>query len=255
MNNSNNSIPPTPCPICTTPGAAFDVVDFNKNCMEGSDHRLPLSGRPVYYHCCAACGFAWAPEFADWSDDDFLREIYNEAYAGVDPDYAEARPLANARLLLKTFGKHRDAIRHLDYGGGNGRLSAELVAQGWQSASFDPFPARGDRPGAGSHHNLITAFEVFEHVPQPDALMAALAKLLEDPGLLLFSTLVSDGQIVPGKRLSWWYASPRNGHISLYSRKSLKLLAKRHQLKFGSFNDNLHFCARRIPDWARHVIK
>lgn len=249
MNNN------TPCPICNTPGEAFDVVDFNKNCMETAGHFLPLSGRPVYYHRCAACGHAWAPELFGWSDDDFLREIYNDDYAGVDPDYAESRPLGNAQLILKTFGPSRDRIRHLDYGGGNGRLSAALVAQGWQSSSCDPFPAGNAQPDADSRYNLITAFEVFEHVPQPDAMMASLARLLDEPGLLLFSTLVSEGQIVPGKRLTWWYASPRNGHISLFTRKSLKLLAKRHGLRCGSFNDNLHFCARRIPDWARHIIK
>lgn len=249
MNNQN-----TTCPICSAPGEAFDVVDFNKNCMETSGHFLPLSGKPVYYHRCTDCGYTWAPEFANWSDDDFLREIYNDGYAAVDPDYAESRPLGNAQSIMKTFGQSRDQLRHLDYGGGNGRLSAALVAQGWQSASYDPFPARSGTPHAGSRYNLITAFEVFEHVPQPQAMMASLAVLLDEPGLLLFSTLVSDEQIRPGKRLTWWYASPRNGHISLFSRKSLKLLAKRHGLRFGSFNDNLHFCTRQIPDWARHII-
>jgi hypothetical protein len=35
----------------------------------------------------------------------------------------------------------------------------------------------------------------------------------------MFSTLLSDGNIKLGQKLTWWYASPRNGHISLFSRR------------------------------------
>jgi hypothetical protein len=40
---------------------------------------------------------------------------------------------------------------------------------------------------------------------------------------VLFSTLLSDGEIVRGRPLRWWYAAPRNGHISLFSAQSLRL--------------------------------
>lgn len=95
---------------------------------------------------------------------------------------------------------------------------------------------------------------MFEHVPDATRLIADLVSLLADDGLIYFSTLLSEGQVVPGQRLGWWYAAPRNGHISLYTRKSLTLLGARHGLGFGSFTANLHAYWRRVPAWAQHLF-
>jgi 2-polyprenyl-3-methyl-5-hydroxy-6-metoxy-1,4-benzoquinol methylase len=103
--------------------------------------------------------------------------------------------------------------------------------------------------------NLITAFEVFEHVPDVDRLMQDLSNLIHAEGLILFSTLLSDDQIQTNQRLSWWYASPRNGHISLFSRKSLTLLAKRYGFRLTSFNQNLHAMWKALPQWSSHIIR
>jgi 2-polyprenyl-3-methyl-5-hydroxy-6-metoxy-1,4-benzoquinol methylase len=102
--------------------------------------------------------------------------------------------------------------------------------------------------------DLITAFEVFEHVPDVDMLMSDLRALLAPGGIVLFSTLLSDGQILQNRRLDWWYASPRNGHISLFSRASLVLLAKRHGYTYGDMNYLFHFLWTTIPDWAKHTL-
>jgi hypothetical protein len=72
---------------------------------------------------------------------------------------------------------------------------------------------------------------------------------------VLFSTLLSDGNIHPNQRLSWWYASPRNGHISLFSRNALTLLAQSKQFNFGSFNSGFHALYTTVPSWASHLIR
>ncbi len=239
------------CPVCSSPTALYDVVDFNKNCGEASGVFLPLSGVPIYYRRCSACAFAWAPEFSGWGDEDFLNHIYNEDYETVDPDYLAARPQANAGVIVESFGKDRERIRHLDYGGGNGSLSALLTAQGWDSTSFDPFPGDGTAPETLGKFNLITAFEVFEHVPDVDALMTGLRGLMDEQCLVLFTTLLSDGNIDPHGRLTWWYASPRNGHISLFSERSLGLLAEKHGLTFRSFSGSTHCFYNSSPDWIK----
>ena len=75
------------------------------------------------------------------------------------------RPKSNFEFLVKTFGVNPDQINHLDYGGGNGLLSNFLSDKGWTSKSYDPFPkSQALIEGLGTF-NLITAFEVFEHVP------------------------------------------------------------------------------------------
>jgi len=243
------------CPVCKSGCQWLDVVDFNKSCEELRGKFLPLAGLPVYYAQCGYCGFCFAPEMCGWSLEVFSERVYNHDYPSVDPDYLDARPRANAAMLAKMFTGF--PATHLDYGGGNGLLSALLRDVGWASVSYDPFVDRAAVISSTGRFDLITAFEVFEHVPDVQALMGNLCSLLAPNGIILFSTLLSDGNIQPNRRLSWWYAAPRNGHISLFSSKSLEILARQNGFNFGSFSKGLHIFFKNSPppDWATHVIK
>ena len=77
--------------------------------------------------------------------------------------------------------------------------------------------------------NLITAYEVFEHVPDVNVLMKNLTEAMTEDCLILFSTLALDENIKKNRRITWWYASPRNGHISLFSKKSLAILGSKYK--------------------------
>ncbi len=243
------------CPVCQSESALHDVVDFNKSCDEGRGHFLPLKGDAVYYALCSQCGFCFAPELARWSLEQFEEHIYNEDYGLVDPEYVLVRPRNSAAVLTKMFGQRAHSLRHLDYGGGNGLLASMLNETQWQSTSFDPFVDRGLQVHELGKFDLITAFEVFEHVPDVQVLMANLMDLLAPGGLVLFSTLVSNGHIHPNQRLTWWYAAPRNGHISLFTRESLATLALQQKLIFGSFSEGFHFYCRQVPEWATHLFQ
>jgi SAM-dependent methyltransferase len=232
------------CPVCGGATRLFDVVDFNTECLR---RPVALSGMPVYYRKCETCGFLFAPDMAGWSEAQFAQYVYNDGYAAVDPDYVYARPASNAKSLLSMFPKP-GPIAHLDYGGGSGVLSAHLREAGWDSDSYDPIASRGQPPQRS--YDLITAYEVFEHVGDPQGLMQTLRALMKPKALLLFSTLVCDGEIADGGRLTWWYAAPRNGHISLFSSKSLAVLGRQYRLKLGSFNKNLHLYYDELPAWA-----
>lgn len=242
------------CPVCEGNALLLDVVDFNKSCEELRGRFLPLAGVPVYYALCERCGFCFAPELYRWTLDEFSERIYNDDYVLVDPDYLDVRPSINADHLRKLIGSRSSAIRHLDYGGGHGLLSDLLRDSGWDSSSYDPFVDRTITVKDLGRFDLITAYEVFEHVPDVRRLVLELADLLCDDGVLLFSTIVSDDNIAPHKRLTWWYAAPRNGHISLHSRNSLGILAQRAGLNFGSFSANFHAYWRRVPAWARTFL-
>lgn len=235
--------------------SALDVVDFNKCCEEQRGKYLPLSGIPIYYYLCDNCGFCFSPEIYKWSLDEFEAKIYNSDYVAVDPDYVDVRPRQNSIMLVNMFGKHKSAIRHLDYGGGSGLMSLLLREQGFDSTSFDPFIDRQLACTDLGKFNLITAFEVFEHVPSVGELKKNLSLLLADDGIILFSTLLSNENIKRNERLTWWYASPRNGHISLYSRNSLAIISAQEKLLFGSFSAAFHAYWRTVPAWAKHIIK
>lgn len=238
------------CPICRAEAKPLDVVDFNKNCEEKTGVFLPLSGRSVYYYHCANCGFTFAPELMAWSKEEFEANIYNDEYGVVDPDYLEARPANNAKAIYDTFGQYYAKARHLDYGGGNGLMSKIMREKGWNSTSYDPFVNTDVKIETLGKFDFITAFEIFEHVSDVNALIQSLTTLMHPQSVVLFSTLISDTDIRPNQRLNWWYASPRNGHISLFSKKSLSLLAESVNLKCGSFNNVAHYLYYTKPEWA-----
>jgi SAM-dependent methyltransferase len=238
--------------VCAGQSTAYDVVDLNRSCNDAGEMRA-MSGTAVYYYRCAQCGFCHAPALCEWTLEEFAARIYNDDYVLVDPDYVELRPRINADALVKSLGQDA-AVRHLDYGGGHGLLSDMLRDAGWDSRSYDPFVDRGVDVDSLGVYDLVTAYEVFEHVPDVQALMRCLSRLVRQDGLLIFSTLVSDGEIQPGKRLTWWYAAPRNGHISLFTRESLARLADTHGFRFGSFSPDLHVFWRVKPAWARALL-
>ncbi len=243
------------CPVCGENSSLLDVVDFNKSCEERSGKFLKLSGIPVYYALCDKCGFCFAPELLAWKMEEFENKIYNSEYIFVDSEYVEKRPRENADIVISMFKEQAYLIKHLDYGGGNGLLAKFLKESGFNSSSYDPFVNRDIDIKQLGQFNLITAFEVFEHVPDVRELMSNLRLLLAPSGIILFSTFLSDGNIHANQRLTWWYASPRNGHISLFSESSLTITAHSNGFNLGCFSAGFHVLFTDIPIWAKHIIR
>ncbi len=214
---------------------------------------LPPSNSLITYYLCANCGFCFAPEFMSWSMKDFSRHIYNRDYLRVDPEYKEVRPKDNAEMLESLFGQEKGRISHLDYGSGEGLLSRRLKRLGWKSDAYDPFVTPQLSVTELGTYDLVTAFEVFEHVPNVEGLVSELALVTKRKGVLLFSTLLSDGHIRSGQKLDWWYASPRNGHVSLYSATSLAMMLSKIGFKLFSFSQVLHFGYIEWPEWAANL--
>jgi 2-polyprenyl-6-hydroxyphenyl methylase/3-demethylubiquinone-9 3-methyltransferase len=227
-------------------------VDFHKNCEVYRRKVLDLSGIPIYYHRCPACRFVFTTAFDHFTKEDFLRYIYNDEYVLVDPDYREVRPRANAAFLCSLFSGPRPR-RILDYGGGNGVLAESLRAAGFPRAeTYDPFvPCHSTRPAG--RFDCVVSFEVLEHSTDPARALADINELLEDSGLIVFSTMLQPADL-DRQGLNWWYAGPRNGHVSLYSGASLLKLVQPFGFQLGSFNDCFHVLYRAVPDFARHFI-
>nr|MBP9120701.1 class I SAM-dependent methyltransferase [Ignavibacterium sp.] len=83
-----------------------------------------------------------------------------------------------------------------------------------------------------SRFELITAFEVFEHLVNPKE---EISKMLRLSDTIVFSTELLPREIPEPK--DWWYYGFNHGqHISFYSEKTLRALA--NQLKLNYYNVN-----------------
>ncbi len=242
-----------PCKCCGAPAMLFGAVDFNRSCEDRNARVFEPSGVDIPYHRCTGCGFAFTIAFDEFTPELFRQHIYNEAYPLVDPDFADARPTSNADVLHRTFGHAATSLRVLDYGGGNGLLAQRLRERGFTDVvTYDPFYEGSVRPQGT--FDLVTSFEVLEHTPAPQQTFAELAGFRRPDGLLFCSTLLQPADILTSK-LSWWYAAPRNGHVSLYTTQALSSLAQHHGLTIGSCDALLHVAFRgSVPAWARGLI-
>ena len=241
--------PTAPCKICDGESSPFDIVDFNKSCVQGQ-YAFGLKAIPVIYRMCKQCQFIFT-DFGDaFCGNEWATHVYNDDYVKVDPEYLHARPCRNAREIITLLAGRQETTVGLDYGGGNGTTADLLRANGWAFDCHDPYGRTELSPERLGHYNFCSAMEVFEHTPDPVASLDTMLKMAT-PGklLILIGTGTHDGYVSKETRLSWWYAAPRNGHVSLYSRKSLRMLAERFGLTYSCGRGGTsHLLARGVSE-------
>jgi len=242
------------CKVCGSQASLFGSVDFSKSCEEARGLVLPPTGHMIKYSRCPTCGLLFTTDFDDWSRERFQSEIYNADYAIVDPDFEVVRPTIHARMIKNELGGQAEQLSIVDYGGGNGRFAAELRNSGFpRCETYDPLqPEYSDRPLG--RFNFITCFETMEHVPDPQATVADIVSLLDDGGIVFFSTFLQPWDIEQ-QGLSWWYVGPRNGHITLYSGQALARLWGNVGLRCVSFNENYHAAFGQVPAFASQLLR
>ncbi len=180
------------------------------------------------YFRCTFCECLFTPLIDDWKQDDIAAYIYNDDYILVDPEYIDKRAQDQAKHVSKLLDGHK-GLRILDYGSGSGKFAHYMREFGYELvASYDPF-ANPNRPQGP--FDLVTAFEVVEHSPQPLDTFREMKDFLTADGAIVISQTIQPKNI-DEIRCAWWYAAPRNGHVTTYSEMTFAVIAEKLSLEF-----------------------
>ena len=185
----------------------------------GDEQRLRFREGPFSIVACASCDLTYVtPRFAD---EQLLDSVYDELYwtSPVARERGYTDYAADADLYRRTFARRMDALaehlpdvesgRVLDVGCAAGYFLAVMRERGWDVHGVEPSTpirrvavealgadrihagplAAGDHPALqpGSF-DLVTLWDVVEHLPDPVATLRTAASLLRPGGRLLVET-------------------------------------------------------------------
>jgi hypothetical protein len=179
----------------------------------------------------------------------WLHEAYEEAITDLDIGYV-TRNISIAEIVTTFIRISSDRKGcFIDYGGGYGLLVRLLRDKGYNFYRQDLhctniFALNLDvtdlkRP---IEFELLTAFEVFEHLENP---LDEIEKMFNYSESILFSTALQPHKSIT-KPEDWWYVAPETGqHISLYHAKSLEYLSKVFNCNLYSDGEGLHLLTKR----------
>ncbi|MBD3636690.1 MAG: class I SAM-dependent methyltransferase [Crocinitomicaceae bacterium] len=192
----------------------------------------------VVYYQCSNC------DFIQTEEPYWLEEAYDNPIGVADIGMV-SRNIYLADLLAPKIKKYFSSKgKFLDYGGGYGlfvRMMRDKGLDFYRQDSYcenlfaKSFDLKDLEPG--TQFELLTAFEVFEHLPDP---IEEVNKMFELSNDILFSTDLQPDMAFRSID-DWWYFSPEAGqHVSLYSLNSLQHLAKKFNKNFYSDGISLH---------------
>lgn len=186
----------------------------------------------------------------------FVKEFYSREYYEGDPtrsayaDYELDKPLIarNMRKFLSFIRQHKPSGKLLDVGCAYGYF-VELSAKSWyDSYGFDPSEFASGRAkelvGASriqkgtigevsygkNQFDIISLFDVFEHLNDPLSDMKKLASLLKPGGYVIISTGDTDSLASRIMKRRWTFYIPPQ-HIFFFNKKNVSVLLSRAGLR------------------------
>lgn len=202
-----------------------------------------LNTYPVKYYRCVDTGFIQTEE-PFW-----LEEAYSSAITSLDLGLLY-RNIKLSDAVERVIAESVDTNgSFLDYAGGYGVFTRLMRDRGYNFFHTDKycdnlFARHFDltNPNAPASFNMVTAFEVFEHLNHP---VEEIAEIRKHSDTILFST-----ELAPDKPITspqdWWYIVPETGqHIAFYTIKALETIGEKLGLTLYSNNVNLHILTAR----------
>jgi hypothetical protein len=213
------------CKICNT------IVDlaFSPKVLNKYD---------VKYFKCKKCGVLFT-EDSYWMAEAYARPINISDTGLVNRNIYFSKILS----VFIYFNFNRNG-KYLDYAGGYGLFTRLMRDIGFDFYWHDPYSpnilASGFERKTESKFDLITAFEVFEHLANP---IKDIAKMLQITDSIAFSTELIPEEIPDPKE--WWYYGFNHGqHLIFYSERTLVRIAKHFNLNYYKLS-GIHILTKR----------
>jgi 2-polyprenyl-3-methyl-5-hydroxy-6-metoxy-1,4-benzoquinol methylase len=246
----------------------------------GSNRVAPLfTKRQTAYWACAACTFRFATPDVNPNLTQTL-DGYEDAYLQyLAPDVSDR---VNFEVLYRWMAGFAtlEGARLLDVGAGSGKLVRFLRGRGIDARGIEPSRALFDRflegqaeftsvtldelqASAPQTFDIVTAFDVIEHVPDPTGFLRAVSTCLEPDGIFFASTpdVESLTARLFGRRWHFYhsyhlsYLGPRT-IARAAAPNGLRMLDHRHRGRLRSTAYMIRYAAETIggieaPRWAR----
>lgn len=205
----------------------------------------------VDYFCCPKCGFVQTEE-PFWLQEAYMESINDTDVGMINRNTSCAKV---SKAIIVSFFNTRG--KFLDFGGGYGIFVRMMRDLGFDFYWYDKhcpnlFAKNYEVDNAlKDSYDLVTAFEVFEHLKDP---MNEIEEMLKYSDHILFTT-----RLVPvdnPKPNQWWYYGLEHGqHISFYSSRSLRFISEHFRTSFYSNGSTFHmFSKKRISPLLFRLI-
>ncbi|MBF0401642.1 MAG: class I SAM-dependent methyltransferase [Magnetococcales bacterium] len=214
-------------------------------------HAQVLGRYRVAYHLCEQCDFLFTEE-PYWLAESYEGVIKRQEVDDKDDADGVARTMRLKEFVSMLLRNLFDAQgKFLDYGGSYGLFVRLMRDEGfefyWQDNYCPNLFARGFEAVAAvegeaeSRYELVTAFECFQHFVDP---VQELDHIFAQSDAVLFTTRLLPNPVPKADEWSY-YALESGRHVSFYSAKSLRTLAKNKDLTFLSNGTDTHLLAKR----------
>jgi len=186
----------------------------------------------------------------------FVKNHYNKGYFTGDPsrgayiNYKDDKPfiVRNMRQFLRRVKKYKTKGKLLDVGCALGFFIELAISKGYDAHGFDPSSyavgearniAGTDRIKHGTiasisyppkSFDVITLFDVFEHLPDPGGDLAKLLTYLKDDGIMVIATGDTGSAMAKVLKRRWTFYIPPQ-HLFFFNKKNMTTLFTKHHVK------------------------